>query len=136
MNFLIENWSLLLIAGASGGMLLWPALSRASGAGALTPTEAVLRINREKAIVIDVSEPDEFAQGHVAGARNLPFGQIEQKIAEVAKNKALPIILTCPAGARANRATGVLRKLGYEHAQALAGGTRAWREANLPTEKA
>ena len=83
VNFLIENWSLLLIAAASGGMLLWPALSRASGAGALTPTEAVLRINREKAIVIDVSEPDEFAQGHVAGARNLPFGQIEQKIAEV-----------------------------------------------------
>ena len=36
MNFLIENWSLLLIAAASGGMLLWPALSRASGAGAFT----------------------------------------------------------------------------------------------------
>lgn len=136
VNFLIDNWSLLLIAAASGGMLLWPALARVGGAGGLTPTAAVLKINREKAIVIDVSEPDEFAQGHVAGARNLPFGQVEEKIAELARNKAASIILTCPAGARAGRAQSLLRKLGYEQAQVLAGGTRAWREANLPIEKA
>ncbi len=136
VDFLIDNWSLLLIAVASGGMLMWPAISRASGAGGLTPNAAVLKINREKAIVIDVSEPEEFAQGHVAGARNLPFGQVEEKIADLAKNKAVPVILTCPAGARANRAQSLLRKLGYEQAQALSGGTRAWREANLPIEKA
>jgi rhodanese-related sulfurtransferase len=42
----------------------------------------------------------------------------------------------CATGARAARAAGILRKLGYEKAQPLAGGLAAWREANLPVEKA
>ena len=52
------------------------------------------------------------------------------------KNKALPVILVCAKGARAQRATGVAKKLGYDNAQALAGGLTAWRAATLPVEKA
>jgi rhodanese-related sulfurtransferase len=52
------------------------------------------------------------------------------------KNKTLPLILVCPTGARANRALAVARKLGYDKAQVLAGGLKAWKDANLPLEKA
>jgi rhodanese-related sulfurtransferase len=72
----------------------------------------------------------------VAGSRNVPFGQLEQRLPEVVKNKALPLILVCPTGARAGRAAGIAKKLGYEQAQAMAGGLNAWKEANLPVEKA
>jgi rhodanese-related sulfurtransferase len=41
----------------------------------------------------------------------------------------------CPTGARAKRAVGLLKKLGYENVQALNGGTKAWSEANYPIEK-
>ena len=44
-------------------------------------------------------------------------------------------MVVCPTGARAGRAAGMLRKLGYENAQVLAGGLKTWREANLPVEK-
>ena len=54
----------------------------------------------------------------------------------VVKNKALPLILVCPLGARAGRAVAVAKKLGYEQAQCLGGGLKAWREANMPVEKA
>jgi rhodanese-related sulfurtransferase len=43
--------------------------------------------------------------------------------------------VVCPTGARSGRAAATLRKMGYANARALAGGTAAWREAGLPTEK-
>jgi rhodanese-related sulfurtransferase len=86
--------------------------------------------------VVDVSEAEEYAQAHVGGAKNVPFGQLEEKLAATVKNKAVPLILVCPTGARANRALAVAKKLGYEQAQALAGGLKAWKEASLPIEKA
>jgi rhodanese-related sulfurtransferase len=92
-------------------------------------------INREKAVVIDVSEASEFVAGHVVGAKNIPLGDVEAKLASTVKNKSLPLILVCPTGARAGRALLVAKKLGYEQAQILAGGLGAWKTANLPIEK-
>lgn len=135
MKFIVDNWYLILVALASGGMLLWPVLQSAS-AGALTPAQAVHLINREKAVVIDVCETEEFAAGHVGGAKNVPLSQLEERLPSVAKNKALPVVLVCASGARANRAVAIAKKLGYENAQAMAGGLKAWREASLPVEKA
>lgn len=135
MKFIIDNWYLIFVALASGGMLLWPVLKNASG-GTLNPAGAVQLINREKAVVIDVCEAEEFAAGHVGGARNVPLGQLEERLPAVVKNKALPVVLVCASGARSNRAVAIAKKLGYENAQSLAGGLKAWREASLPVEKA
>ena len=135
MKFLIDNWMLISVALASGGMLLWPVIQGAANSG-LSAAAAVQLINREKAVVVDVSEKEEFAAGHVGGAKNVPVGELEQRLPEVVKNKALPVILVCPSGSRANRALGVAKKLGYEQAQVLAGGLKSWKEANLPIEKA
>jgi rhodanese-related sulfurtransferase len=136
VKFLIDNWMLIGVALASGGMLLWPLISSGMAAGSLSASGAVQLINREKAVVIDVSEIEEFATGHVGGAKNIPLGQLEEKLPMAVKNKALPLILVCPTGARANRALAVAKKLGYEQAQCLAGGLKLWKEANLPLEKA
>ena len=136
MKFLIDNWMLIAIALASGGMLVWPMISSSMNAGALSASGAIQLINREKAVVIDVSEAEEFASGHVGGAKNVPFSQIEEKLPATVKNKGLPLILVCATGARANRAVSVAKKLGYEQAQALGGGLKAWKDANLPLEKA
>lgn len=135
MKFIIENWYLLVVALASGSMLLWPTLKSAGG-GSLTPAGAVQLINREKAVVIDVCETEEFALGHVGGARNVPLNQLEERLPGLVKNKAVPVVLVCASGARANRGVGIAKKLGYEKAQAMAGGMKAWREASLPVEKA
>jgi len=134
LNFLIENWFLVVAAVVSGGMLLWPMLAGGAQGGALSPAEAVQVVNREKGVLIDVSEPEEFAKGHAVGSRNIPFGQLEGH-KQLPSNKALPLVVVCPTGARAGRAAGMLRKLGYEKARVLAGGLKAWREASLPVEK-
>lgn len=134
MKFILDNWMLLSVALASGSMLLWPVLKGAGAAG-LTPAAAVQLINREKAVVVDVCETEEFAAGHIVGARNIPLNQLEEKLAGIAKNKALPLILVCQSGARSGRAVLMARKLGYEQAQSLGGGLAAWKAASLPVEK-
>lgn len=133
MNFLIDNWMLVLVALASGAALLLPTFKFNGG---LSPAEAVTRMNREKAVVIDVCEPAEFALGHIAGARNVPLAQLEGQLPNAVKNKSTPVILVCQAGSRSARAVAVARKLGYENAQSLAGGLKAWQAANMPVAKA
>ena len=135
MKFIIDNWMLILIALASAGLLFWPVFKGATG-GSLTAEGAVQLINREKAVVIDVCEVNEFAAGHVGGAKNIPLSQLEQKLPTTVKNKALPVILVCQSGGRSGRALGIAKRLGYAQAQSLGGGLSAWKKANLPVEKA
>jgi rhodanese-related sulfurtransferase len=134
VKFILDNWMLVSVALASGGLLLWPMLKGATEGG-LTSAAAVQLINREKAVVIDVCEADEFAAGHVGGAKHIALNQLEERLPTVVKNKTLPLILVCQSGARSGRAVAIAKKLGYEKAQSLAGGLGAWKSANLPVEK-
>jgi len=126
---------LIAIAVASGAMLLLPVIQSAATAG-LDTNGAVLLINREKAVVIDVCEPNEFAAGHIGGAKNLPLGELEAKLTGMVKNKSVPLILVCQSGARSGRAVAIAKKLGYEQAQSLGGGLTAWKAATRPVGKA
>lgn len=134
MKFIIDNWMLIAVALTSGMLLFWPALQGAATAG-IAPTIAVQLINRERAVVVDVCDPDEFARGHIGGAKNIPLGELETKLSAAVKNKALPLILVCQSGARSGRAVAIAKKLGYERAQSLGGGLTSWRAADLPVEK-
>jgi rhodanese-related sulfurtransferase len=133
VNFLVDNWMLLAIALGSATMLFVPVLQNAGGG--LSPDGAVMLINREKAVVVDVCEAEEFAAGHVGGAKNVPLNQLEDKLAAAVKNKTLPLILVCQTGARSARAVAIAKKLGYENTQSMQGGLKAWQTAALPLEK-
>ncbi len=134
MKFFVDNWYLIVMALVSGGLLAWPRLRAGGGAGAVSTAEAVQLINRERAVLIDVSEPAEYAAGHPGGAKSVPLGGLEASN-DLPKNKTLPLVVVCPTGTRASKAVAVLHKLGYANSRALAGGLSAWREANLPVEK-
>ena len=134
MQFIVENWILILAAFVSGGMLVWPMVSKGGIGGAISTADAVRLINQEKAVLIDVREPAEFAAGHAVGARNVPLSTLDGAKG-LPSNKALPLVVMCATGARASRAAAQLRKAGHASVHALAGGTAAWREASLPIEK-
>ncbi|MEO7337072.1 MAG: rhodanese-like domain-containing protein [Caldimonas sp.] len=136
MNFLLENWYLFAAALVSGSLLIWPLLTQGTTGGVkVTAADAVQLINRKRAVLIDISEPAEYAAGHAVGSRSVPLGSLEGS-RDLPKNKTLPLVVVCPNGSRAPRAVAVLKKLGFENARALAGGLDAWRAANLPVEKA
>lgn len=134
MKFIIDNWMLIALALFSGALLLAPIIQGAVATG-LGANEAVQLINREKAVVIDVCEPAEFAAGHVVGAKNIPLAELQAKLPGAVKNKKLPLILVCQSGARSARAVATAKSLGFEQSHSLGGGLGAWRAANMPVEK-
>jgi rhodanese-related sulfurtransferase len=136
VSFIAENWTLVALVVTSGAMLLWPALSSGGGQHGVNANEVVRLMNREKAVVVDVCSADEYAVGHIAGAKNIPLDRLNDDLAGQVKNKSLPLVLVCASGVRSGRAVAVARKLGFEKVHSLTGGLSAWRTANLPVEKA
>ncbi len=136
MTFIQQNIWLLLIAVASGGVLVWPLISRKlSGATEVGPMEAVQLINRKDAVMVDLREPAEFGGGHAPNARNIPQSQLDKRAGELEKLKDRPVILVCQTGGRSHAVTAQLRKAGLSQVMVLSGGINAWQQANLPVEK-
>jgi len=139
LAFLQKNPFHLLLFGTAvitGGMLLWPLISRASRTGQqVNPLEAVQLINRRDALVVDVRDEGEYAAGHITSARHIPTAQLAERLKEIEKFKARPVIVSCRTGSRAGAAADLLRKNGFGEVLILRGGIAAWQQAGMPLEK-
>lgn len=80
--------------------------------------------------LLDVREPDEYAEVHAAGATLIPLGELPARAGEVPTSGTVYVI--CRSGARSARAVAFLREAGVD-AVNVGGGTLAWVEAGLPT---
>lgn len=87
-------------------------------------TEEEFRAGYRKAQLIDVREPDEFAGGHILGARNIPLTQLRMRMKELRKDQ--PIYLYCQNGLRSGRAAQMLYRKGYRNLYHLKGGFKKW----------
>jgi len=92
-------------------------------------------INRSNAVVLDVREDAEFANGHIADARHIPLAQLAERIKEIQRFKDKPILVNCQAGARAAKACDILRANQFTKVNNLQGGLNAWVQAKLPVVK-
>jgi len=112
----------------------------------LAPGEASSSIeNGAVALVLDVREPSEFAERHIAGAMNVPRGMLELRAAEDSPvadshltdraDAGILVYCTKSPSARSLLAAQTLARLGYEKVSVLDGGLNAWAEAGLPTEE-
>jgi rhodanese-related sulfurtransferase len=135
MEFITKNIYLVVIALVSGGMLLWPILRRGAGGPRLGTLEATQLINRSDAMVVDLRSAEDYAKGHILGAKSIPLAELERRVAELDKHKAKPLILHCGDGNRAGDGVATLRGKGYTSVHNLDGGYAAWLQAGLPVEK-
>ena len=135
LEFIQQNILLVAVAVVSGGMLLALSFHRPGGTHSVTPTQAALLINRENAQLIDIREPNEYANGHLADARNIPGGSLADRAGDLEPFKERPVILVCQSGARSSAACSTLTKLGFSKVYSLEGGIGAWSEAGLPLKK-
>ncbi len=135
MEFITKNIFLVVIACVSGGMLIWPLLRRSAGGPWVNTVEATQMINRSDALVVDLRGAEDFARGHILGAKNIPLAELDKRAGELDKYKAKPLILHCDAGNRSGRGVAVLRAKGFDKAHNLAGGYAGWLQAGLPVEK-
>ncbi len=81
-------------------------------------------------LFIDVRTPAEYAEGHVQGAKLIPVQELEQRLAEVPKEKR--VYLYCRSGKRSAAAAKILVKSGFTNIENIEGGIEAWRSAGYP----
>ncbi len=85
-------------------------------------------------VILFVDTSQDFARGHVPGARWMPRGSLELEIGDLVADKDTPIAVTCNHGANAALAGATLKALGYPNVSVLEGGMAAWQAAGLPVE--
>ena len=84
--------------------------------------------------LIDVREDSEWDAGHASGAIHMGRGIIERDIVNAFPDKNTELILYCGGGYRSALAVDMLQKMGYTDAYSMAGGWKAWKEADAPVE--
>jgi rhodanese-related sulfurtransferase len=136
LDFFKQNIIYIGLAIGSGLSLLWPMLNRgAIGVANISPTEAVVLMNRAKPLVLDVRNADEFASGHIQGAKNIPIAELSTRIKEIEKFKDKPVLVHCQKGPRAKAACAILREAHFAQIHNLEGGLVNWIEAKMPVVK-
>lgn len=135
MEFLQQNWYWAALAAATGSWLLFDLVRSQGDKSLLSPVEATLLINREDAIVVDVRDQGEYAQGHIPNARHLPLAELERRSGELEKFKDRPLILCCASGARSASAVAQLKKAGFGKIYNLRGGLMEWEKAGQPISR-
>ncbi len=118
------------------GLLIWNLLGeQISGIKALLPQETTLLINHDDALMLDVREESEYAQGYIINSMHIPLSKFTDKIGSLEKHRHRPVIVSCQSGARSGQACRQLIKNGFEKVYNLKGGILAWKNANLPLSK-
>ena len=91
----------------------------------IDPAAAIRLLDAGKAVAVDVREPDEYAVGHIPGAKLLPLGEVLSRAAEVLPDKRAPWLIYCRTGRRSADAVQKLASLGYENLYDL-GSILSW----------
>jgi len=133
----IGNHPILTLAFVGIGVaLIVNEISRLTrGYKAVSPAELTRLINREDALVVDVSPINDFEKGHIVGSRHVAMSQFDPESKLLAKVKEMPVAVVCRAGMQSDQAAKRLVKAGFKHVYALEGGVAAWQQADLPLAK-
>ena len=105
-TFLQDNMFFIIAAIVSGGMLLFPMISR-SAAKEINVQQAIKLINYENALVLDVRDDGEFAEGHLPNSKHIPVERINDRLQEIEKYKDNPIVIIFSSGLRAVHAAAL-----------------------------
>jgi len=103
----------------------------------LPQAELMQRIKANRAgLILDVRSPEEYAEGHIPGAINIPHDRLGSRLAEIGAHKDKDIVLYCRSGRRVGVAADILQAAGFSKLLHLAGDMDGWRSnGNLPIKK-
>ena len=101
----------------------------------ISPADAVLLINKENALVLDVREANERGQGSIIDAKHIAMSALNDKVDSLSSDKEKPILVFCKMGNRTSQACKLLVKNSYKNVFGLKGGITAWINDQLPVTK-
>jgi rhodanese-related sulfurtransferase len=101
----------------------------------VNPAQLTDLINRESALLVDVSAITEFDKGHILGSKHVAMSQFDPENKLLAKAKELPVAVVCRTGQSSSEAAKRLHKAGFTRVYWLNDGLNAWVQADLPLTK-
>ncbi|OOV87420.1 sulfurtransferase [Oceanospirillum linum] len=113
-------------------LILWLGYEFMTGNKAISCQQATLLVNREDGVFLDIRDRGDFRNGHIAGAVNISMASLKDRVGELEKYKAKPIIVVCKMGNTASAAVSELQKAGFEKSCVMRGGMSNWQNDNLP----
>jgi hydroxyacylglutathione hydrolase len=117
----------------AGGMMAWRTEARdLDRLPQLTVHELRARLDTGEVDLLDVRQPSEWSEGHVAGARFVTGGELPRRIDEMADGTR-PLAVMCGSGYRSSVSASLLAAAGERPILNVAGGMAAWRHAGYPT---
>lgn len=136
VTFAGNHWELVLALVVISVLLIGTTfVNRLRGVRSVVPTEAIQLINHENALMLDVRENNEFADGHIIDSVHVPLSALAGRLEELDDYRARTIVVSCRSGQRSGNACALLKKQGFENVFNLRGGVMAWRNDNLPLAK-
>lgn len=109
-------------------------LNRKPSPSEITPEEIQRRqALGEQLYIVDVREPDEYAEAHIGGSKLIPLSQLAQRTDGMPHDT--PIVVVCRSGNRSSAAQSVLARAGFAGVLNMAGGMIAWTRAGLPVKR-
>ena len=113
--------------------IVWTEVARRlTGYKRLTPATLTSLINRDDALVLDVSAAIDFDKGRIAGSKNLPQAEFNPEHKLLGKAKERPVAVVCRTGAGSADVAKRLHQAGFTQVHWLEGGLAAWQQAELP----
>ncbi len=97
--------------------------------------QAAKLVEEKKVEILDVRTPDEYKDGHIAGAKNIDFTEDDFAAKVQTLDKTKPYLVHCAAGGRSTKSLDTLKKAGFTQLYHLDGGFKGWQAAGLPSEK-
>lgn len=136
LEFTGNHVLLVLALVASFLLLVFTELRRkATGVLAIAPADAVALINKD-ALVLDLRSVESYNRGHIVNARNVPFDELDARLAKLGDLGGKTIVAVCDAGVSSAKAVEKLRKAGFEHTYGLKGGMAGWSQDGMPVVSA
>jgi len=136
IEFAGRHMLLFIALGAVIVLIIMGELKRLTkGYKEVLPAEAVMLINKQDALVLDVREANELAQGSIIDAKHIALSALPDKIANLSSDKNKAILVTCKMGNRSAQACKLLLQNGYTNVSSLKGGITAWANEQLPITK-
>ena len=129
LDFVIENIFVVITATLALAGLFWTFMR--DGAQSLSPVQAVLFV-KQGGLFLDVRSADEYGKGHIARSKNFPADDLKNRVSDLNKYKNKPLVVVCLNGGQSQQALKQLLADGFSQVRILAGGMRAWREAQMP----
>ncbi|WLQ11891.1 rhodanese-like domain-containing protein [Hahella aquimaris] len=131
--FALDHWILSsLFVGLAVALLL---TERLRGGKSLSPQQVVRLMNNDEAVIVDVREKKDLAEGVIKGSIHMPVTSLKERAGELKKHEGKTIVIADKMGQHSGMAVRALAAAGVTGVQRLSGGIVEWRNANLPLSK-